>query len=77
MKRYNNSTEFAKDIGISPDVLKKTYDDYNKAAEAKTDKFGKVFFTNAPFLMDEFCHVAIITPVIHYCMGGLKVDDQT
>jgi hypothetical protein len=37
MKRYNNGHEFAKDIGVSPDVLKKTYDDYNKAAEAKTD----------------------------------------
>jgi len=26
--------------------------------------------------MDEFCHVAIVTPVIHYCMGGLKVNEK-
>lgn len=75
MKRYNNSYEFAKDIGVSPDVLKKTYEDYNAAAVAKTDKFGKKFFVNAPITMDEFCHVSIVTPVIHYCMGGLKVDN--
>lgn len=37
MKRYNNGHEFAKDINVSPDVLKKTYDEYNKAAVAKTD----------------------------------------
>lgn len=24
--------------------------------------------------MDDFFHVAIITPVIHYCLGGVKVD---
>jgi len=76
MKRYNNSHEFAKDIGVSIDVLRKTYDDYNKAAIAKTDQFGKKFFTNAPITVDEFIHVAIITPVIHYCMGGLKVNDK-
>lgn len=37
MKRYNNGYEFAKDTGISADVLKKTYEDYNAAAIAKTD----------------------------------------
>jgi len=77
MKRYNNSQEFAKDIGLSPDVLKKTYDDYNQCAVEKKDKYGKKFFVNAPITMEEFVHVAIVTPVIHYCMGGIKVDEQT
>lgn len=77
MKRYNNSHELAKDMGISSAVLQKTYEEYNKAAVAKTDQFGKKFFANAPINMEEFCHVAIVTPVIHYCMGGLKVDEHT
>jgi len=32
MKRYANSYDFAKDIGIKSEVLKLTYDDYNLAA---------------------------------------------
>lgn len=40
------------------------------------DVFGKKFFTNMPLDMADGFHVAIITPVIHYCMGGLKVDSH-
>lgn len=38
------------------------------------DKFGKKYFHNLPLVMDDKFHVAFITPVIHYCMGGLKID---
>lgn len=38
------------------------------------DKYGKKFYHNVPILMEESFHVAFITPVIHYCMGGLKID---
>merc|ERR1719261_1002571 len=38
------------------------------------DPWGKKFFHNTPVEpMDSF-HVAIVTPVIHYCMGGLEID---
>ena len=40
------------------------------------DKFGKKFFHNLPLAMDDSFHVAFITPVIHYCMGGLKIDTE-
>jgi len=26
--------------------------------------------------MDDFFHVAIMQPVLHYTMGGLEIDDQ-
>merc|ERR1712137_1220236 len=26
---------------------------------------------------DDAFHVAIVTPVIHYCMGGLKIDEDS
>ena len=39
------------------------------------DKFGKKYYHNLPLEMKDTFHVAFITPVIHYCMGGLKIDD--
>jgi len=38
------------------------------------DKWGKKFFHNLPLDIDDQFHVAIVTPVIHYCMGGLEID---
>merc|ERR1711879_997604 len=38
------------------------------------DKWGKKFFHNLPLDIEDSFHVAIVTPVIHYCMGGLKID---
>lgn len=47
---------------------------YNAYPTGKSwDKFGKKFFHNTPNTMDETLHVAIVTPVIHYCMGGLEI----
>merc|ERR1712209_318876 len=30
-----------------------------------------------PLETSDAFHVAIVTPVIHYCMGGLKINDAT
>merc|ERR1719380_141418 len=38
------------------------------------DEWGKKFFHNLPLTLDDEYHVAIVTPVIHYCMGGLEID---
>ena len=40
------------------------------------DKYGKKFFHNYPLQMNDVFHVSIVTPVIHYCMGGLEIDPQ-
>lgn len=37
------------------------------------DKFGKKFYHNTPQLIDDEYNVAIVTPSIHYCMGGLEI----
>merc|ERR1711862_654078 len=39
------------------------------------DKWGKKFYHNLPMDVNDAFHVAIVTPVIHYCMGGLKIND--
>merc|ERR1719370_109773 len=38
------------------------------------DKWGKKFYHNLPLEVSDAFHVAIVTPVIHYCMGGLKIN---
>merc|ERR1719499_254690 len=38
------------------------------------DQWGKKFFHNLPLEVSDAFHVAIVTPVIHYCMGGLKIN---
>jgi len=38
------------------------------------DKWGKKFFHNLPLDVNDTFHIAIVTPVIHYCMGGMKIN---
>merc|ERR1712187_637450 len=38
------------------------------------DKWGKKFFHNLPLDTNDSFHVAVVTPVIHYCMGGMKIN---
>jgi flavocytochrome c len=38
------------------------------------DKWGKKFFHNLPMDVNDAFNVAIVTPVIHYCMGGMKIN---
>merc|ERR1711966_347641 len=41
------------------------------------DTWGKKFYHNLPVLVEDEFHVAIVTPVIHYCMGGLQVTEKS
>jgi len=38
------------------------------------DVWGKKFFHNLPLEVNDEFHVGVVTPVIHYCMGGLKMN---
>merc|ERR1712203_1272905 len=38
------------------------------------DAWGKKFFHNLPLETSDSFHVAIVTPVIHYCMGGMRIN---
>merc|ERR1712151_1495092 len=40
------------------------------------DKWGKKFFHNLLLETSDGFHIAIVTPVIHYCMGGMKIDND-
>merc|ERR1719311_374104 len=48
---------------------------YDAYGGGKThDKWGKKFFHNLPLETSDAFHVAIVTPVIHYYMGGMKIN---
>jgi flavocytochrome c len=74
MKHYKSGYELAKDIGCSPEALKKTFSAHNGYAKAPgSDPFGKKYFSGGEFNMDMAYNVALMTPVLHYTMGGLEI----
>lgn len=77
MKHYTNGHDLAKDMGIPASTLEKTFSTYTAQAKAQKDPFGKKFFQNADFRMDDEFNVAIMTPVLHYTMGGLEIDPES
>ncbi|KAG2015835.1 acyl-CoA dehydrogenase, variant 2 [Coprinopsis cinerea AmutBmut pab1-1] len=76
MKRFDSGEALAKEFGVAPAVLKKTFEDYNQSVRTKKDPFGKKFF-QGEWKFDDFFHVAIMTPVLHYTMGGLEIDAES
>eukprot|EP00191_Tetraselmis_sp_GSL018_P004445 CAMPEP_0177621148 /NCGR_PEP_ID=MMETSP0419_2-20121207/27400_1 /TAXON_ID=582737 /ORGANISM="Tetraselmis sp., Strain GSL018" /LENGTH=199 /DNA_ID=CAMNT_0019120985 /DNA_START=51 /DNA_END=650 /DNA_ORIENTATION=+ len=73
----NGCTEAARHMGIDPSVLKETLDEYARAASGQEpDKFGKKVFPHGPMNPDGQIYVMKVTPVIHYTMGGLAIDDR-
>lgn len=76
MKRFESGDALAKEFGLPADVLRKTFDDYNQSVRTKKDPFGKKFF-QGEWKFDDFFNVAIMTPVLHYTMGGLEIDQES
>ncbi|PPQ98381.1 hypothetical protein CVT24_004060 [Panaeolus cyanescens] len=76
MKRFESGEALAKEFGLAPEVLKKTFEDYNVSVRTNKDPFGKKFF-QGEWKFDDFFHVAIMTPVLHYTMGGLEIDTES
>ncbi len=72
MKRFTGP-ELAKEIGVSSSKLEETFKKYNEVAKKGTDEYGKKLFQNLPYSMDDTFHVAQVCPLVHYCMGGVKI----
>ncbi|CAA7259175.1 unnamed protein product [Cyclocybe aegerita] len=76
MKRFDSGEALAKEFGLAPEVLKKTFDDYNISVRTQKDPFGKKFFQGV-WKFDDYFNVAVMTPVLHYTMGGLEIDAES
>ncbi|KAK7546900.1 fumarate reductase [Phyllosticta citricarpa] len=69
--------ELAKEIGCGDAALQKTFQEYNAIAEGKVkDPWGKKFFHNLPFDINDTFHVALMEPVLHFTMGGIEINDK-
>lgn len=73
MKHFDTGAELAKEMGIPTEQLQKSFLQYNEYAKAGTDPFGKIYFTNTPYDVNDHFYVALVTPVVHYTMGGLAI----
>ncbi|KAK9243672.1 FAD binding domain-containing protein [Lipomyces tetrasporus] len=78
LMRKMTGRQLAKEIGCGEDKLKKVFDDYNAiAAGKKKDPYGKKYFHNLPLdINDDNFHVALVTPVLHFTMGGVEITDK-
>jgi succinate dehydrogenase/fumarate reductase flavoprotein subunit len=63
-------------MGAPTTTLEKTLAEYHIAASQGKDEFGKTIFNNVPTAQDETFYVGKVTPVLHYCMGGLKINKE-
>ena len=76
MKKMSGK-ELIKEIGCSESDLSKTFSEYNDIADGKKkDPFGKKFFHNMPFNVNDTFHVAVMEPVLHFTMGGIEINDK-
>ena len=73
----------AQDMNFPASDLSETVRDHDSVGQGvsegriQTDEFGKKFFCNIPTSLTEKLHVAIVTPVVHYCIGGVEIDENT
>ena len=65
----------SKYMEIDRKTVAKTIRDYQSSAAKGLDEFGKTSFRGIPAkdLKAETFFVGTITPVLHYCMGGIKI----
>jgi FAD binding domain len=71
--------ELADYIGVTPDTIRGTLQEYQTAALGGLDAFGKDRFPGVPPLDDDaevYYYIGRVEPVLHYCMGGIRINPQ-
>ncbi|KAF8831129.1 hypothetical protein HHX47_DHR1000097 [Lentinula edodes] len=77
MKKFANLQELAESMEVSLTDLHATFTSHKSYASGQEkDPFGKTHFHNSDINIEEPFLVALITPVVHYTMGGVLVDEQ-
>ena len=76
MQKVVGLKELAEVVGVKEKALKKTYEEYKVDEGKGRDKWGKgVFNGMAEDIKGGNFYVGRVTPVLHYCMGGLVIDE--
>lgn len=78
MKRFESGSELAKEMGLPESKLESSFDDYVQIGQGKkADPHKKKFFHNYNFTMQGPFYVASMTPVLHYSMGGVEINEKS
>lgn len=78
LMRTVKGEDLLKEMNVPSSKIEETLATYNKAAKGEiADPFGKKFFPTTPFEYkpDSIYHVSFITRVLHFTMGGIKIND--
>jgi len=73
IKKIGIGIDLSNKLGFSKTKLETTFKKYNDSVNTKKDIFGKTIFP-VSFSMKDTFYVGKITPVLHYCMGGLQIN---
>jgi len=78
LTKVEGITSLSKHIGIETSKVSQTIRSYQLSSARGKDKFGKTSFRGVPTaeLEKETFYVGTVTPVLHYCMGGIKIDRE-
>jgi len=78
LHRFEGLTALARWMGLPKDVVETTLREYQSAATTGEDKYNKTTFRGVPAqdLESDIFFAGTITPVLHYCMGGVTIDTQ-
>ena len=77
LMKMMSGKELIKEIGCTEQALAKTFSEYNQIADGKKkDPYGKKYFHNMPFEINDTFHVSVMEPVLHFTMGGIEINDK-
>ena len=78
LTRLEGVSELAKWMKLPRDIVARSLSEYQKDAANGVDSFGKQSFKGVPAanLDIEVFYAGTVTPVLHYCMGGIAIDKE-
>jgi succinate dehydrogenase/fumarate reductase flavoprotein subunit len=78
LTRLDGVDALSKWMGLPRATIVHTLEDYRKASVRGYDEFGKQVFNgvSSQDLDSEVFYAGKVTPVLHYCMGGIAIDTE-
>jgi len=78
LKKLSGVQELADWMGQDVETVRSTLRSYQEDAKSGTDVWGKTSFRGIPDedLENETFFAGTVTPVLHYCMGGITIDTE-
>ncbi|CAB9521360.1 Fumarate reductase 2 [Seminavis robusta] len=78
LTKVKGAKEVAEYMGMDAETIGATLQEYQDAAKAGADSFGKSRFLAVPQLDEESAnyYVGKVEPVLHYCMGGVQINPR-